>query len=126
MYRFKTHTMSNNTEDDETTGRQKRDSVETDQEPVSSSESSDPKPEAVEGRIPKKQKKLPEDDPVIVARKALEMFKEITAEDGDTIEESKENLESKAETKSTTLGSPRGPKIHYRLPIISQQEEFLL
>ena len=119
--------MTNNTEDEETTRSQKRDSIETDDSPISS-ESSDPKP-VVKGRIPKKQKTLPEDDPVAVARKALEMFKEIEAEDSPhTIEESKENLEieTETETKITKLDSPRGPKIHYRLPIISHQEEFLL
>ncbi|KAL3934271.1 MAG: hypothetical protein SGBAC_009973 [Bacillariaceae sp.] len=119
--------MSNIKEEEETTRRsQKRDCIETDQEPVSSSESSDPK--TLKGRIPKKQKMVPEDDPVVVqARKALEMFREIEAEDAPHTSESKENLGSKTGTKTGTLGgSPRGPKMHYRLPIISQQEEFLL
>ncbi|CAJ1930909.1 unnamed protein product [Cylindrotheca closterium] len=117
--------MSNKTEEEESTRSQKRDAIETDGSPISSSESSDTMP-GVEGRILKKQKKLPEDDPVVVARKALEMFKEIEAEDAPHTIDSKENLEIKSETKIERLDSPRGPKIHYRLPIISQQEEFLL
>mmetsp|Transcript_18380 Transcript_18380/g.45565 ORF Transcript_18380/g.45565 Transcript_18380/m.45565 type:complete len:121 (+) Transcript_18380:154-516(+) len=120
--------MSNNTqEEEETTRSQKRDTIETDEGPISSTESSDPKP--VEGRIPKKQKTSSEDDPVAIARKALEMFKEIEAEDAptaDTTESTKENVETKTETKMKTQGSPRMPKIHHRLPIISQQPGLLL
>lgn len=62
-----------------------------------------------------KKQKLSKDDPVFQARKALEMFQELEAEDA------KENKGS-----ITTLGSPKWQKMHHRLPIISQHEELLL
>ena len=109
--------MSTEKEDEESNHSQKRDSVEaasSDQEKTSSD-----KPKPVEGRIPKRQKKLPEDDPVVVqARKALEMFQELEAEDIPKFGDDK--------TEAKIMSSPTGPKIHHRIPIISQQEELLL
>lgn len=103
--------MSNKTdeeeqEDTQTSSTQKRNATTENQDSTNA-----PK---LERRIPKRQKLL-EDDPVVVqARKALEMFQQM---------EAAENLKK---TEMTTLGSPRYPKIHHRIPIISQQEDLLL
>lgn len=115
--------MSNISEED--AHPHKRDSSESSSDPSVTSV----KP--VEGRIPKRQKKLPDDDPVVVqARKALEMFQELVEEDTPVTTSTKENILFEAakttETKITALGSPTLPKIHHRIPIISQQEELLL
>jgi hypothetical protein len=89
-------------------------------------------------RIPKKprtsiEKLTKEEDSVVVnARKALEMFKEIEAEDAVADDANQDNKKPATNANGTTeqenkkpKSNPRWQKAH-RVPIISQRDELLL